>query len=79
MTRLLPHDVVRSIRIKSLYIRAFNLKIFSYFVPQCRLFDLRADREVCVYKKESILFGCNAVDFSLSGKVAHFSLRAFEL
>lgn len=33
-----------------------------------RLFDLRADREVCVYKKDSVIFGCNAIDFSLSGK-----------
>ena len=34
---------------------------------QCRLFDLRADREVCCYRKESVIFACNAVDFSLSG------------
>merc|ERR1712071_180924 len=33
----------------------------------CRLFDLRADREVAVYTKESIIFGVNAVDFSVSG------------
>lgn len=32
-----------------------------------RLFDLRTDRELCVYKKDSVIFGCNAVDFSLSG------------
>ncbi|KAL3866679.1 hypothetical protein ACJMK2_043960 [Sinanodonta woodiana] len=36
----------------------------------CRLFDLRADREVNCYKKESIIFGCNAVDFSISGKAS---------
>ena len=35
----------------------------------CRLFDLRADREVAKYTKESILFGCNAIDFSNSGRV----------
>lgn len=35
---------------------------------KCRLFDLRADREVAVYTKESIIFGVNAVDFSVSGK-----------
>ncbi|KAK2168202.1 hypothetical protein LSH36_19g01046 [Paralvinella palmiformis] len=35
----------------------------------CRLFDLRADKEVACYKKESIIFGCNAVDFSLSGRL----------
>ncbi|CAH8538518.1 unnamed protein product [Schistosoma bovis] len=34
-----------------------------------RLFDLRADREVCVYKKDSVIFPCNAVDFSLSGRL----------
>ncbi|KAA0201095.1 Guanine nucleotide binding protein subunit [Fasciolopsis buskii] len=34
-----------------------------------RLFDLRADREVCVYKKDSVIFGCNAIDFSLSGRL----------
>ncbi|XP_064618687.1 guanine nucleotide-binding protein subunit beta-5-like [Lineus longissimus] len=37
----------------------------------CRLFDLRADREVCCYKKESIIFGCNSVDFSLSGRLLY--------
>jgi len=35
----------------------------------CRLFDLRADREVAVYTKESIIFGVNAVDFSVSGRI----------
>ncbi|KAK6179230.1 guanine nucleotide-binding protein subunit beta-5 [Patella vulgata] len=35
----------------------------------CRLFDLRADREVSCYKKESIIFGCNSVDFSVSGRL----------
>ena len=35
---------------------------------QCRLFDLRADRQVCVYEKESILFPVNGVDFSVSGE-----------
>ena len=38
----------------------------------CRLFDLRADREVCRYTKESILFGVNAIDFSISGTVYIF-------
>ncbi|CAG0880010.1 unnamed protein product [Darwinula stevensoni] len=33
----------------------------------CRLFDLRADREVGCYTKESIIFGVNALDFSISG------------
>jgi len=35
----------------------------------CRLFDLRADREVAVYSKDAILFGVNAVDFSVSGRL----------
>lgn len=35
----------------------------------CRMFDLRADREVCKYRKDSIIFGCNSVDFSLSGRL----------
>lgn len=35
----------------------------------CRLFDLRADKEVAVYAKESILFGVNAVDLSVSGRL----------
>lgn len=35
---------------------------------QCRLYDLRADREVAIYSKESIIFGVSSVDFSLSGK-----------
>lgn len=37
---------------------------------QCRLYDLRADREVAIYSKESIIFGASSVDFSLSGKKA---------
>lgn len=35
----------------------------------CRLFDLRADKEVAVYNKESIIFGVNSVDFSISGRL----------
>lgn len=35
----------------------------------CRLYDLRADREVAVYQKSSILFGINAVDLSISGRI----------
>ncbi|OQR67719.1 guanine nucleotide-binding protein subunit beta-2-like [Tropilaelaps mercedesae] len=35
----------------------------------CRLFDLRADREVAVYTKRSIIFGVNSVDFSVSGRM----------
>ncbi|KAI5751846.1 hypothetical protein M8J77_011341 [Diaphorina citri] len=35
----------------------------------CRLFDLRADKEVACYKKDSILFGATSVDFSVSGRL----------
>ncbi|XP_035229858.1 guanine nucleotide-binding protein subunit beta-2-like isoform X2 [Stegodyphus dumicola] len=35
----------------------------------CRLFDLRADREAAVYSKQSIIFGVNSVDFSVSGRL----------
>ncbi|XP_048471899.1 guanine nucleotide-binding protein subunit beta-5 isoform X2 [Rhincodon typus] len=35
----------------------------------CRLYDLRADREVAVYSKDSIIFGASSVDFSLSGRL----------
>ena len=45
-------------------------------ILQCRLFDLRADREVNCYRKESIIFGCNAVDFSVSGKWSHWTVEA---
>lgn len=37
-------------------------------VRQCRFYDLRADREVAVYQKDSIVFGASTVDFSLSGE-----------
>lgn len=35
----------------------------------CRLFDLRADKEIATYSKESIIFGINSVDFSVSGRL----------
>ncbi|CAH2984330.1 unnamed protein product [Chilo suppressalis] len=35
----------------------------------CRLFDLRADREVARYTKESIIFGVNSVEWSVSGRL----------
>ncbi|ODN01462.1 Guanine nucleotide-binding protein subunit beta-2, partial [Orchesella cincta] len=35
----------------------------------CRLYDLRADREIAVYSKESIIFAVNTVDFSHSGRL----------
>jgi len=45
--------------------------VFVCMCMKCRLFDLRADREVCCYRKESVIFACNAVDFSLSGQYFH--------
>ena len=44
----------------------------NHYMFQCRLFDLRADREANCYKKESIIFGCNSVDFSISGEFTFF-------
>lgn len=41
---------------------------WRFWLLQCRLYDLRADREVAIYSKESIIFGVSSVDFSLSGK-----------
>ncbi|KAI8329541.1 guanine nucleotide-binding protein subunit beta [Chlamydoabsidia padenii] len=35
----------------------------------CRLFDLRADREMNVYQSESILHGITSVGFSISGRL----------
>jgi len=35
----------------------------------CRLYDLRADREVAQYTKDSLIFGVNAVEFSVSGRL----------
>ncbi|PIK51120.1 putative guanine nucleotide-binding protein subunit beta-5 [Apostichopus japonicus] len=35
----------------------------------CRLYDLRADREINCYSKESIIFGATSLDFSLSGRM----------
>lgn len=35
----------------------------------CRLYDLRADKEVALYTKESIIFAANCVDFSVSGRL----------
>ncbi|XP_022100869.1 guanine nucleotide-binding protein subunit beta-5a-like [Acanthaster planci] len=35
----------------------------------CRLYDLRADREINCYAKECIIFGATCLDFSLSGRL----------
>lgn len=41
----------------------------EFLIFQCRLFDVRADKEVAVYAKDSIIFGVNSVDFSVSGRL----------
>lgn len=35
----------------------------------CRMYDLRADREVAIYQKDSILFGISSLDLSISGRL----------
>ncbi|XP_055335281.1 guanine nucleotide-binding protein subunit beta-5-like [Paramacrobiotus metropolitanus] len=35
----------------------------------CRLFDVRAEREIAYYGKDGLIFGVNAVDFSISGRL----------
>jgi guanine nucleotide-binding protein subunit beta-5 len=52
---------------------SFLIIISSPF--KCRLFDLRADRQVGIYKKESIIFACNSVDMSLSGILTTINLN----
>lgn len=47
------------------------------YLFQCRLFDLRADREVTRYAKESIIFGINSVDLSISGNLYDKSHSGF--
>ncbi len=42
---------------------------FVYFCVKCRLFDLRADRQIGIYKKDSIIFACTSLDMSLSGNL----------
>ena len=39
----------------------------SFVLLQCRLFDLRADQEICIYTAASIMFGASSLDFSKSG------------
>lgn len=55
---------------------AVKVCLFVSF-PQCRFYDLRADREVAVYQKDSIIFGASTVDFSMSGTefVKHVKLN----
>lgn len=49
-----------------------SITLWPFLLFQCRLYDLRADREVAIYSKESIIFGASSVDFSLSGKKVDF-------
>lgn len=66
---------------------AFNSFLcISVFLSKCRFFDLRADREVVVFSKDSVIFGASSVDFSLSGKNGYFrsyyhfsSIKSFSL
>lgn len=51
-----------------LHVKVHLKTSWSFYLLQCRLYDLRADREVAIYSKESIIFGVSSVDFSLSGK-----------
>lgn len=49
----------------------------------CRLFDLRADQEICIYTAASIMFGASSLDFSKSGRVMFvgyndYTLRAWD-
>lgn len=51
-----------------LWFRHLGVNDSFIIVFQCRLFDLRADREVACYSRNSLIFGINSVDFSISGK-----------
>ena len=51
---------------------------------QIHLFDLRADQEVKVYTKPSIVFGASSLDFSKSGRILFagyddYSIRAWDV
>ena len=59
---------------------------FNLFSPlaQIRFYDLRADQEMRLYTKPSILFGVSAMDFSKSGRVIFagyedYSIRAWDV
>jgi hypothetical protein len=67
---LLPEVTMQRYLIYYLYIIDRLINLTNILLLQCRLYDLRADREVACYTKESIIFGVNAVDFSVSGKLA---------
>lgn len=42
---------------------------YNQFSFQCRLFDLRADRQIAEYEKECMLFPVHGIDFSVSGRL----------
>ena len=49
----------------------FEKDVYIYImviIPQAHLFDLKADQEIMVLSKQSILFGASSLDFSKSGK-----------
>ena len=54
------------VMISTIVTMIIHQNIHDYVV---RLFDLRADGEVACYEKEAIIFGINAVDFSVSGRL----------
>lgn len=64
--------MIYTYKLERTFIVLFYVIKYENIVPfpcfQCRLFDLRADKEVAIYNKESIIFGVNSVDFSVSGK-----------
>ncbi len=47
----------------------YLLLIWFIIVSQIHLFDLRADQQIKMYTKPSILFGSSALDFSKSGRI----------
>ncbi len=47
----------------------FLLFMWLLLCLQIHLFDLRADQQIKMYTKPSILFGSSALDFSKSGRI----------
>ena len=57
------------ILIRYVFTPTATLLLLDLMTLRVGLYDLRADRQVCVYEKESILFPVNGVDFSVSGRI----------
>lgn len=62
-----PGGVHESKSVHALLPRA-RPRLLTCVLSQCRFYDLRADREVGVYQKDSVIFGASSLDFSLSGE-----------